>query len=88
MRKAGSLIPEIADCIKVPAGSALAVDRVLFAQAVTEKIKSHPLISIKNEEVKAIPLQEKVIIATGPLTSDALAAEISKSIQENIFTIF
>ena len=88
MRKAGSLILEIADRTKVPAGSALAVDRILFAQAVTERIKSHPLISIKNEEVKVIPLQEKVIIATGPLTSDALAAEISKLIQEKYLSFF
>ncbi|CAG7592902.1 MAG: methylenetetrahydrofolate--tRNA-(uracil(54)-C(5))-methyltransferase (FADH(2)-oxidizing) TrmFO [Candidatus Midichloria sp.] len=86
MRKAGSLILEIADRTKVPAGSALAV--ILFAQAVTERIKSHPLISIKNEEVKVIPLQEKVIIATGPLTSDALAAEISKLIQEKYLSFF
>lgn len=82
MRLAGSLIMKCADEAKVPAGGALAVDRDLFSQLVTNKIKNHPLISVTNEEITDISnLNDgQYIIATGPLTSDALAASILKEI--------
>ena len=76
MRRAGSLLIEIAHECAVPAGHALAVDRVQFASRVTEVISGEPLIEIRREEVTRINEDELTIIATGPLTSDALAAEI------------
>lgn len=77
MRRLGSLIMECADATKIEAGSALAVDRTGFSAMVTKKIRSHPSIEIIEREVTEIP-EGTVIIATGPLTSDAL----SKSINE------
>ena len=71
MRRLGSLLVPCAEACAVEAGGALAVDRNAFSAAVTEKIRSHPLIEVVNEEVTAIP-EGEVIIATGPLTSDAL----------------
>ncbi|MBR7095822.1 MAG: methylenetetrahydrofolate--tRNA-(uracil(54)-C(5))-methyltransferase (FADH(2)-oxidizing) TrmFO, partial [Clostridia bacterium] len=76
MRRLSSLIMEAADATTVPAGSALAVDRTLFSEYVTEKIRSHPRITVIEEEVTAIPEDGVTVIATGPLTSEALAAEI------------
>ena len=76
MRRLGSLIMRAADAARVPAGAALAVDRVVFSQGVTNELSHHPLITIAREEVSAIPAQGPVIIATGPLTSDALSADI------------
>ena len=79
MRRLGSLVMRAADEARVPAGAALAVDRDLFSSRVTEAIGSHPLISIRRGEVTSIPPGDDgpVIIATGPLTSDALSAEIA-----------
>lgn len=77
MRMLSSLLMECADRCTVPAGGALAVDRGLFAQMVTEKIKSHPLISVLEEEVTALPRGGVCVIATGPLTADALAQDIA-----------
>ncbi|ABM44898.1 methylenetetrahydrofolate-tRNA-(uracil-5-)-methyltransferase TrmFO [Bartonella bacilliformis Peru38] len=77
MRLAKSLIMKAADANKVPAGSALAVDRDGFSQTVTESLENHPLITIKREEIHDIPENwHNVIIATGPLTSPALAYAI------------
>ncbi len=77
MRRSGSLLMEIARQTAVPAGHALAVDREQFAQAVTAAIEREPLIEIVREEVTAIDEAEAItIIATGPLTSDALSREI------------
>jgi methylenetetrahydrofolate--tRNA-(uracil-5-)-methyltransferase len=76
MRAAGSLVMEMAHRHRLPAGGALAVDRDPFARAVTEKLKSHPLISTSYEEVTALPSSGQWIIATGPLTSPALAESI------------
>lgn len=76
MRQLGSLIIESADLNSVPAGQALAVDRDLFATYITNKIKNHPNIEIINEEVKRIPKDEIVIVASGPLTSDELFEDI------------
>ncbi len=76
MRRMGSLIMRCADEHRVPAGGALAVDRVAFSEAVTAAIRSHPLISVTESEVTEIP-EGRVIIATGPLTSDALAEKLA-----------
>lgn len=75
MRKLDSVIIESADRASVPAGGALAVDRHEFAAAVTDKVKNHPLVEVINEEVAEIP-EGITIIATGPLTSPALAEKI------------
>src|SRR5688572_24687494 len=82
MRRLGSLVMRAADQARVPAGAALAVDRHVFAEAVTRAVEAHPRIRISREEVLAVPGPEwsPVIIATGPLTSDAL----SKSIQDMV----
>jgi len=82
MRRLGSIIMRCADATRVPAGAALAVDRSRFAAAVTAAIGAHPLIEVVREEVTAIPAPGAtggpVIIATGPLTSDALSQEIAR----------
>ncbi len=79
MRRLGSLVMRAADETRVPAGAALAVDRDLFSSRVTEAIGAHPLISIRRGEVTSIPssVAGPVILATGPLTSDALSADIA-----------
>jgi methylenetetrahydrofolate--tRNA-(uracil-5-)-methyltransferase len=76
MRAAGGLIMEMATKHRLPAGGALAVDRDPFAAAVTERLKSHPLISTSYEEAAELPSSGRWIIATGPLTSPALAESI------------
>ena len=78
LRRGNSLVMEAADVTKVPAGAALAVDRGKFAEYITEKIQQHPNIKIICKEVETIPPDEITIIATGPLTSDALTLEIMK----------
>lgn len=75
MRRLGSLIMEAADATSLPAGSALAVDRHAFSRYITDKVSNHPLIRIIKEEVTQLP-DEPTIIASGPLTSDALASAI------------
>jgi len=86
MRTLGSLILECAEQARVPAGSALAVDREYFAQLVSERIENHPNIEIIRQEVEAPPADEVCIIATGPLTSDALYRELSRITGEkNLF---
>ncbi|MGX8711739.1 methylenetetrahydrofolate--tRNA-(uracil(54)-C(5))-methyltransferase (FADH(2)-oxidizing) TrmFO [Caproiciproducens sp. R1] len=77
MRRLHSLLMQCADGCRVPAGGALAVDRDRFSQAVTQKISAHPLIHIHREEITEIPRDGIAVIATGPLTADALAAEIA-----------
>src|SRR5580704_15237608 len=78
MRRAGSLLPEIARSCAVPAGHALAVDRDAFAAKVTEAISREPLVSVRREEVTQLSEDRITIIATGPLTSDALSQEIGR----------
>jgi methylenetetrahydrofolate--tRNA-(uracil-5-)-methyltransferase len=75
MRRLGSLIIACADATRVPAGGALAVDREAFSKAVTEKIRSHPLISVEEHEIESIP-DGLCVIATGPLTSEPLSEAI------------
>lgn len=78
MRRLGSVIMDCADRHSVPAGGALAVDRMGYAAAVTEAVKTHPLIETVTERVNAIPGEGIVIIATGPLTDGALAEDIQR----------
>jgi methylenetetrahydrofolate--tRNA-(uracil-5-)-methyltransferase len=78
LRRAGSLVMECATATRVPAGAALAVDREKFAELITERIENNSNIELVREEVKDIPEDEITIIATGPLSSDALTAEIMK----------
>lgn len=82
MRLAKSLILESADYNKVPAGGALAVDRKGFSDYITKKLSAHPLITVVSEEITALPKKEAglTIIATGPLTSEALAESISSAV--------
>ena len=80
MRRLGSLVMRAADAHRVPAGAALAVDRERFAQAVTDAIAAHPRITIVREEVARVPVDPSMfplVIATGPLTSAALSADIA-----------
>ncbi len=90
MRQMNSLIMACADANQVPAGGALAVDREGFAQAVTQKITSHPLITLAREEVAGLPPEDwdNVIIATGPLTSAALAQAILEKTGEDQLAFF
>jgi len=88
MRLFGSLIMEAAIATKVPAGGALAVDREAFGSYVTEKIKSHPNITVIHEEVAEIPTDFPTIIAAGPLASDSLAESIAKLTGTNYLSFF
>ena len=90
MRLANSLIMACADAHQVPAGSALAVDRDGFSQAVTEKLAAHPLVTIVREEVTGLPPREwgKTIIATGPLTAPDLAESIRRETGADALAFF
>jgi len=87
LRRVGSLILECAEATRVEAGGALAVDREGFAAMVTEKIRSNPLITVIDEEVTEVP-EGPVIIATGPLTSDAMSEAIGKYFGETDYLHF
>jgi methylenetetrahydrofolate--tRNA-(uracil-5-)-methyltransferase len=82
MRRLGSLVMRCADATRVPAGAALAVDRDAFAAQVTAAIAAHPAIALVRDEVTAIPPADRgmypLVVATGPLTSDALSADIAR----------
>ncbi|MBQ8310487.1 MAG: methylenetetrahydrofolate--tRNA-(uracil(54)-C(5))-methyltransferase (FADH(2)-oxidizing) TrmFO [Clostridia bacterium] len=80
MRRMGSLIMEAADATRVPAGSALAVDRKLFSDYITERIKGHSNIEVIEAEVDCTEQDTVTVIATGPLTSDPMAAYISETL--------
>ncbi len=83
MRRLGSLVMRAAEASRVPAGAALAVDREHFARAVTDALAGHPLITVRREEVTGIPLatpDAPVIVATGPLTAEALSADIARMV--------
>lgn len=89
MRRLGSLIMQKADEHQVPAGGALAVDRDGFAAAVTEAVKANPLVTVIHEEVTDLEsLEGTVIVASGPLTSDALFADIKKLLQAEYLHFF
>ncbi len=80
LRECGSLIMEAADATRVPAGSALAVDRTLFSEYITEKIKNHPDIQVINAEAERVDDGRVSVIATGPLTSDKMAEYIQNEL--------
>ena len=90
MRRAGSLIMRSADAHKLPAGGALAVDRHGFSAAVQETLLAHPLVTLEREEVAGLPPEDwdSVIVATGPLTSPALAEAIAKLTGEDSLAFF
>ena len=89
MRRLSSLIMQQADKHQVPAGGALAVDREGFAAGVTEAVKSNPLVTVVYEEVTDLEaLEGTVIVASGPLTSDALSANIKEMLHEEYFHFF
>ncbi len=88
LRRCGSLIMACADAHRVEAGGALAVDRHAFAAAITEKIKGHPNITVAEGEVTELPPEGQVILATGPLTSEALSAEIRKLFPDSKYLNF
>ena len=87
LRRSGSLILSCADEHRVEAGGALAVDRHGFSRAITEKVKGHPLITVVEGEVTAIP-EGNVILASGPLTSDALAAAIQDKVHADYLSFY
>jgi methylenetetrahydrofolate--tRNA-(uracil-5-)-methyltransferase len=87
MRRLKSLVIECADHMRLPAGGALAVDRTGFSKMVTEKIKTHPRISCITREQTSIP-EGRVIVATGPLTSDALAGGIGALLEGTRYLSF
>jgi methylenetetrahydrofolate--tRNA-(uracil-5-)-methyltransferase len=76
LRRLGSLVMACADATAVPAGGALAVDREAFAGLVTTRVTAHPLVELRREELRTIPNDQPVVLATGPLTSPALARAI------------
>src|ERR1044071_9557537 len=75
LRRGGSLVLEATAATRVPAGAALSVDRIKFAEYITDRIQQHSKIDIVRKEVTSISHDEVTIIATGPLTSDALTRE-------------
>ncbi len=88
MRAAGSLIMEMADAHALPAGGALAVDREAFSQGVTERLRALPNVRVETAEITALPGEGSWIIATGPLTSSALARAIRAETGEDSLAFF
>ena len=88
LRRCGSLILSCADAHRVEAGGALAVDRQGFSRAVTERVRAHPLITVTEGEVTRIPGEGEVIVASGPLTSDALAGAIRELVHADYLSFF
>lgn len=85
LHRCGSLIMEAAEATSVPAGGALAVDRQLFSDYVTKKIEAHPLIQVERVEATTLPAEGIVIIASGPLTSDTLAASLAELTGDRLY---
>jgi methylenetetrahydrofolate--tRNA-(uracil-5-)-methyltransferase len=86
MRRLGSLVMRAAEASRVPAGAALAVDREKFSETVTHAVTGHPLVTVVRDEVPSLPDSSEaapVIVATGPLTSDALAADIARLVGQD-----
>lgn len=88
MRALGSLVMREADRSKVPAGSALAVDRDHFSAGVTQALAAHPLVDIVRERVDALPVSGLTIVATGPLTASGLAGSISQATGSDALAFF
>ena len=86
LRTLGSMVLETADKTAVPAGSALAVDRDRFASLITERLQHHPLVRIVRQEVKELPSGKPLVVASGPLTSEALCQDLAARLgQENLY---
>ena len=88
LRRLDSLILRCADEHRVAAGGALAVDRVAFSQAITDAIRNHPNITVREGEVTQVPAEGQVIVASGPLTSDALAQSIAQHFPDSGYLHF
>ncbi|MCR4374647.1 MAG: methylenetetrahydrofolate--tRNA-(uracil(54)-C(5))-methyltransferase (FADH(2)-oxidizing) TrmFO, partial [Acidobacteria bacterium] len=91
MRRLGSLIMRVADEVRVPAGAALAVDRQQFSERVTAAITSHPRIRVERRELTRLPSPEEMsplVVATGPLTSEALSADIAAFVGRDHLAFF
>ena len=88
LRRLDSLILQCADEHRVAAGGALAVDRVAFSQAITDAIRNHPNITVREGEVTQVPAEGQVIVASGPLTSDALAQSIAQHFPDSGYLHF
>jgi len=88
MRSLNGLIMQAADACAVPAGGALAVDRDQFSAFITQRIRQHPLVTVVNEEVLTIPAERPCIIATGPLTSTALAKDLEQFVGSQNLAFF
>ncbi|WP_028545145.1 FADH(2)-oxidizing methylenetetrahydrofolate--tRNA-(uracil(54)-C(5))-methyltransferase TrmFO [Paenibacillus taiwanensis] len=88
MRMMNSLIMYAADKHAVPAGGALAVDREGFSAEVTQQLKNHPLVEVRHEEMESIPVDGLTVIATGPLTSPSLSAQIKQLMGEEYFYFY
>src|SRR5205807_4615914 len=86
MRRLGSLVLEAADAARVPGGAALAVDRVAFADHVQRRVTAHPKITVTREEATALP--SPGVVATGPLTSEALAGAIARRLDASALAFF
>jgi methylenetetrahydrofolate--tRNA-(uracil-5-)-methyltransferase len=87
LRAAGSLVMEAADRFRVPAGGALAVDRELFSAYITEKLSSHPLVEVVRQEITEVP-EPLGVVATGPLTSEALAEALRRRLGDNFLYFY
>lgn len=88
MRCLDSLIMACAEEARVPAGGALAVDREIFARLVTERLSSHPLVEVVREEVTSLPEKEITVLATGPLTSEAMSRHLQSITGEEYFYFY
>jgi len=87
MRLSGSLVMEAAEVARVPAGGALAVDREVFSGFVTERLQAHPLLEVVREEVREIP-EGLTVLATGPLTSEALAEALKRRFGDHFLSYY
>ncbi|MDY7224785.1 methylenetetrahydrofolate--tRNA-(uracil(54)-C(5))-methyltransferase (FADH(2)-oxidizing) TrmFO [Hyalangium rubrum] len=85
LRAVGSLILGTADTHRVPAGDALAVDREKFSDGVTQAVREHPLVQVVPGEVEALPEEGLVVVATGPLTSEALTRELERHVGQKLY---
>ena len=88
LRMLDSLVIKVADRVSVPAGSALAVDREMFSQQITDELKSYPNLNVVNTEVESFDLTKPTIVATGPLTSDSLASFLKTVFNDDYLYFF
>ncbi len=87
LRRLGSAVLQEADRARVPAGDALAVDRIAFSDALTRRIAAHPKVEVRAEEVTALP-EEICIVATGPLTGEALARSLAQAVGDSALAFY